>query len=496
MTSILLDTDLAPQQRDHCEMIYSSANNLLGVINDILDFSKIEAGKLDLENIEFDLRENVDETVELLALKALEKNLHFACVVDHDVPSLLRGDPGRLRQILVNLANNAVKFTQAGSVEIRISVAESRLAWTRVRFEISDTGVGIPPASLQNIFASFSQVDTSTTRKFGGSGLGLTIAKQLTELMDGEIGVKSDEGSGTTFWFTVDFALPGLVKSTTAPPKQSGGRRVLVCHRHAATRASLREQLTFGGYTCADCERGDDAVAAQAEAAGAGRPYELVLIDSGAAADTDLTQRLRAAAGDCAAALILLAEPGDPHDSDHLAGDGFAMAIMLPTGHKKLLTALGYLAADRTVPPPVTSDAVADENGVAAGLPVLLAEDNPVNQKVASLMLTKLGYQVDVVPDGRQALTALAQRDYAALLLDVQMPEMDGYEVARRIRAGEDGVRNPDLPIIALTAHAMKDDRRHSHDVGMNEHVSKPIDAVTIGEILARHIDRTEPVLS
>ena len=494
MTAIMLDTELSPDQREYSEMIHSSAKSLLVVINDILDFSKIEAGKLELENIEFDLCQALDEVTDVLALKAREKSLHFSCVIDPGVPRLLHGDPGRLRQILTNLANNAVKFTSRGTVRISVSVVQQSATRSELRFEVRDSGLGIPADRIDRIFQSFTQVDASITRQYGGTGLGLAIVKQLVALMGGQIGVDSVEGEGATFWFTVEF--PTEQKSAVTRDRIP----VLVAHDDPATRHVLCRQLEFLGYPSLPLDPG-----ALVATGGAGLPAKMTAALIGCSGDRNqvaqLVDHARRLLAGRAGALILLSDLGTPVEPESLATlrlDGY---MTVPTQHTRLEAAL--LKAERTDTPVAgpadTANAAAAETATAQKPLLLLAEDNPINQRVATLMLQKLGYQVEVANNGLEVLAAVAARTFAAILMDVQMPLMDGLEAARRIRAADSPALDPQVPIIALTAHAMDQDRRRSMAAGMNDHVSKPMESARIAEILAEQIrlaaPRREPVI-
>jgi len=498
MTSIMLDTDLTADQRDYSEMIYASATNLLVIINDILDFSKIEAGKLKLERIEFDPCDVVDRVADMLAIKAKNKNLKFRSRIAANVPRTLRGDPGRLTQILINLTNNAVKFTDEGGVKISVTLESQRKSWATLRFEVTDTGVGIPADRLGRIFGSFTQVDASITRQYGGTGLGLAIVKQLLDLMGGEIGVESIEGEGATFWFTVGF-----------PSERSRGNsvrseRVLVAHDDPETLAAMEEQLAYLGYRGVPVEP-DKATQRLKAAIEDESPIPVAMVGSGRGRRTAqaMVARIRSDLGAQAPRFILVGELGCVVNRQELEDEGLHSCLTLPIHHGKLEGALGEITGhlpDENGPAgrkPETKKKVQPSKApapVAAKKPlVLLAEDNPINQKVACLMLGKVGYDVEVVANGHEVLDAVARQDYAAILMDVQMPEMDGLEAARRIRADDSPARDPLIPIIALTAHAMDTDRQRSLAAGMDDHASKPIDSETIAEILARHIGDNAP---
>jgi signal transduction histidine kinase/ligand-binding sensor domain-containing protein/CheY-like chemotaxis protein len=497
MTALLLETSLTADQRENLEVVFSSARNLLGVINDILDFSKIEAGKLVLECIDFEPRDIVDEVSELLARRAQEKGLRFCGLVDHRVPAALRGDPSRLRQILVNLTNNAVKFTDQGSVSLRVMVAESHPTWTRLRCEVQDSGVGIPDDRMDCLFESFSQVDASTTRQFGGTGLGLAICKQLTDLMHGQIGVQSEVGKGTTFWFEVDLGMAVRAEATTpAPPP-----RALLSLLDDDVQTAVVELLLHLGWTVQQAtidQLGPELAKAQAD----GQPFAATLWGPWQQGRELLTQlgrvtaRARAAGGEW----IVISESDEAPEPSVMAAAGARSWLAAPVRHRKLSSALAGADAEPligTTPPAAGVETGASSSSPASagsspgspvGLPLLLAEDNPVNQKVASLMLRKLGYQVEVVANGVEALEAMARRRYGLVLMDVQMPVMDGYEAVRCLRAGERGVLDPRVPVVALTAHAMAGDRERCLDAGMDDYLTKPIEAAKLAAVVTRRL--------
>jgi signal transduction histidine kinase/ligand-binding sensor domain-containing protein/FixJ family two-component response regulator len=484
MTTILLDTDLTEDQREYSEMIHSSARNLLVVINDILDFSKIEAGKLELEEIEFDLCQVVDEVADVLALKAREKDLHFSCLIEPGVPRSLRGDPGRLRQILTNLANNAVKFTKDGNVQVLVSLQQQRLAWSELRFEVRDTGVGIPADRIDKIFQSFTQVDASVTRQYGGTGLGLAIVKRLVALMGGQIGVESVEGRGATFWFTAGFQCGVSTVATSALLP------VLVAHTDPEVRRVLCRQLGFLGV---------EALAADPAQLILGHsqnlPAAMSAVMIGGVEDPvavkGLTGRLRSQLKDRIEGLVLLCGLGNQMEQENLKELGLDAYLTLPVHHDRLertLSRFGRSGLEAQPRRTSASTAAAPASAAKERPLVLLAEDNPINQRVASLLLEKIGYRVEVANNGHEVLEAVARTDYAAILMDVQMPGMDGLEAARRIRETGSPAIDPQVPIIALTAHAMNQDRRRSLASGMDDHVSKPMDSRLIAEVLERHI--------
>jgi signal transduction histidine kinase/ligand-binding sensor domain-containing protein/CheY-like chemotaxis protein len=508
MTSLLLDGDVRPDQREHLEVVHASASNLLNIINDILDFSKIEAGKLELETIDLSIREIVEEVGEMLAPRASAKGLTLHVVVDHTVPDQLRGDPVRLRQILVNLAGNAVKFTEAGSVVIDVALAPtapSAAGVSRLRVQVRDTGVGIPADRRDRLFESFSQVDSSMTRQYGGTGLGLSISKQLVDLMGGHIDLHSEVGAGTTFWFEVELERGAPV--ATAPRREE----VVTVGGDESLRMAIGEVLRYLGYEPHAVPGSDDPSQATLLALAELPRCRAVLIVGWAddPARQRVPRKLSAALGTGAPRCLAVCGLGEPLDAAAIADAGFSGWLTYPLRSRRLREALdapvGAVEPGAPTPPATQSAAApaaaaadsgddADASGSGPDLPLLLAEDNPVNQKVASILLRKLGHEVEVVDNGAEAVAALARRRYGLVFMDVQMPVMDGYEAVRRIRAGEDGVLEPRVPVVALTAHAMKGDRQRCLDAGMDDYLAKPIDRAALLAILETYVGVVTPV--
>jgi signal transduction histidine kinase/ligand-binding sensor domain-containing protein/CheY-like chemotaxis protein len=493
MTSVLLEGDLSAEQREHLEVVYSSARNLLSIINDILDFSKIEAGKLTLEHTDFDVRAIVEEVGEMLGPRAHGKGLELAVCIAHDVPTTLQGDPVRVRQILVNLVNNAVKFTETGRVALRVT-AEPSPAGRLLTCEVEDTGVGIPPDRIDSLWESFSQVDASTTRRYGGTGLGLTICKQLVDLMDGEIGVASEPGRGSRFWVRLPLASADDLAAVPEPLRA----RALLAVPDAEQRRTLQETLTYLGVEAIAC--GEEAdLAQQAVMALAGAPDCALVITGPWRQEPEastVVRRVQAALGAAAPRCVALYRLGEEVDGDDLRRHGVASWLTLPLRTVKVRETLsGLLASDEDHAPLLEGPPTFVPDAVPTGgaLPLLLAEDNPVNQKVASILLRKRGFEVVVAGNGAEAIDALSRQRFRLVFMDVQMPVMDGYEAVRRIRRGEDGVLDPGVPIIALTAHAMKGDRQRCLDAGMDEYLAKPIDATALEDLLNRFLASAEP---
>ncbi len=475
MVGLLLDTILTPEQRGFAETARLSGENLLHLVSDVLDFSKIEAGKMELEDIYFDLGEVVEETVELLALRAHERGLEIAAVLAPGTPRRVRGDPGRLRQILVNLVGNAVKFTRRGDVVLRVwREAEAGRAPCFV-FAVADTGEGIAPERAKLLFQPFTQADSSTTRRHGGTGLGLAISRQLARLMGGDIQLRSREGVGSTFTLSVPLGERRDDPPAVQPPWR--GRGIWLVEPHRATADHTAGLLEEGGARCVLFA----SVAAAIDGLGATDvPPDAILLSQRAPGAAELAQ----AASGRARPLPILFLVG-------LAGrsalPGAAAVLSKPVRRAALNQALDrVLAAPCAQPAPVVTPVAA-----RVSARILLAEDNSINQRVALAMLARLGHRADVVANGREVLVALARAPYDLVLMDCQMPEMDGYEAARAIRSAGPELFNPAVPIVALTANALIGDRERCLAAGMNDYLTKPIVARELAECLARQLAST-----
>ncbi len=502
MTELLLHTDLTPKQRRFADTVRRSGGALLTVINDILDFSKIEAGKLALEQIVFDLRETVEETVDLLAEIAHSKGLELMCLIQEEVPSIVQGDPNRLRQILTNLLGNAIKFTTHGEVVVRVANMGQDAQTARLRFEICDTGIGIDPEEQRHLFQPFSQVDSSTTRQYGGTGLGLSISKELVHMMGGDIGVESTKGAGATFWFTVhlrscDTASRGipLARSSLC------GVRVLIVAANAMQRAILGQQVNPWGMPHDSSNHGPQALEMLRDAAAQGTAYTFVLVerDLPGMDGLMLARAIKADPSIAAVHLVMLTPTGLPGDEEEAQQAGIAGSVSKPVHRSRLYACLVALLHAPITPLPVpnsSSPAVAANPAFEHGN-ILLAEDNIVNQEVSSLILIALGCQVQVVANGREALEALEHGTYDLVLMDCEMPEMDGFEATRAFREREARTGKAPLPIVALTANAMQGDREHCLAAGMSDYLSKPFSKEELGAVLGRWIALApEPHLS
>lgn len=511
MTGLLLDTALTAEQREYAETVRISGEHLLDVINEILDFSKIEAGKLDLEELDFDLYTTVEDAIGLVAERAYAKGLELTYLVQAGVPAALRGDPGRVRQILVNLIGNAVKFTERGEVVVTVTVddklagesaASPAVSCRTLRFAISDTGIGVTPEQQAKLFQPFTQADGSTTRKFGGTGLGLAICKQLSELMGGRIGVESTLGLGSIFWFTVRVHLqPEGAQQVTAIPATLQGRRVLIVDDHAANRRLLEQSLRGQGVTYESAENGFQALQCLRNAAGRRTPFDLALLDMQMPSmdGLELARQIKSDHDISATRLVLLTSLGRRGDAKAAHDAGIAAYLTKPIRQSQVYECLSLVLgrvpdpAGSPAQPPgslITRHSLTEAQTRARPL-ILVVEDNPINQKVAVKMIEKLGYRVNVAGNGQEAVESLAQIDYALVFMDCQMPVMDGLEAARIIRQQE--ARRPEgsgksshVPIIAMTANAMAEDRQRCLEAGMDDFLSKPVIGKALAETLTR----------
>ncbi len=539
MLHLLENTDLTPEQMDFADTAASSASALLNIINDILDFSKIEAGKLDFENIGFDLRALMEDLTEILDIQALEKGLEITCFVEPQTPKQLMGDPWRLRQVLLNLATNALKFTSKGNINIRATVKEQSPTDVEMYFTVTDTGIGVPASLSNQLFKPFSQGDGSTTRKFGGTGLGLAICKKLVDLMDGRIGMDSRPEQGSRFWFTARLGSPEPVQNQSDPGESDRtleSKCVLVVDNSAASREILKAYLTAYGCNVRLATGGGEALEAIVRAADTKPPIDLVIIDADMPSMDceELPRAIRAHPQLPATPKVMLLDRGRGKTRGIAREAGFDAIGYKPIKWSGLRhSLLSVLSSRNRESSPGGDPEPAPQTPVGAGEPlggrILLAEDNPINQKVALHLLENLGYTVDAVTTGRSALNALARQHYDLILMDIQMPEMDGLETTRSIRNREleymnfgagilsDGQKlfegktpNPTadalieqiagrslqkrIPIIAMTAHAMSGDREKCLVAGMDDYISKPIDpellATKIAHCLRRALNR------
>ncbi|MCP9446985.1 MAG: response regulator [Nitrospira sp.] len=506
MTSLLLDTPLSDEQREYTETIRRCGEHLLEIINDILDFSKADAGKMELERLDFDLRTTVEETVALMAERAHAKGLEVGCLVQAAVPERLRGDPGRLRQILLNLLGNAIKFTERGEVLVAVRLEQKESGadgagdagddGVVVRFDVTDTGIGLTPAQQKKLFQPFTQADGSTTRQYGGTGLGLAICKKLAELMGGRIGVVSTVGVGSTFWFTARLGVPADAhrQASAALARPPGNRRILIVDDHAVNRKILEQQLGDYEYQCRSVETPHEALQCLRQAAERGEPFDLAIIDMQMPGmdGLELARSIKADQRISAARLVLLTSMGRRGDAKLAQEAGFSAYLTKPIRRSQLLDCLklalaGEGSGDASpggVPAGIITTHVLSEVRASLRGHVLLVEDNPVNQKVAVKMLEKLGCRVDVAGNGKEAVEAIERIRYTLVFMDCQMPEMDGFEATRIIREREGTARH--TPIIAMTANAMAEDRDACLNAGMDDFVSKPVTTQALVAVLNR----------
>jgi len=498
MTGLLLDTPLSKEQRDFAETIEASANNLLSVINDILDFSKIEAGKLDMEVIEFDLRNTVEDITTMMAFKAYDKGLELASLIYHNLPIMLKGDPGRLRQILTNLINNSLKFTSNGEVVIRVNLENETKTHATIKFNISDTGIGIPKNRVDRLFKKFSQVDTSTTRKYGGTGLGLAISRSLVEMMGGQIGVESEEGKGSTFWFTAVFEKQSRAeKIKMAQLEDIKNQYILIVDDNKTNRFVLREQLKFFGCTYDEAPGGIETIEKMTAAKAQGKPFDIVILDMQMPEmnGETLGKKIKADPGLKDTIMIMLTSIGERGDAAHMLEVGFAAYLTKPIKQSQLYDCLAAVVGKKVNVVAEEKKTIVTRHSLAEysrhRVNILLAEDNMINRKVALRILQKLGYQADAVVNGKEVVEAVQEAHYDLILMDIQMPEMDGFEATGKIREMEKET-GKHIPIIAMTAHAMKGDRERCLEGGMDDYVSKPIQQKELNAAIFRQISTIE----
>ncbi len=509
MTGLLLDTRMDEEQQKFAQVVRNSGMMLLSLINDILDFSKIEAGKLELESVEFNLRSVFEEVGDMLALGARDKGLELVAIIEPDVPVTVRGDPARLRQVLLNLGSNAVKFTHRGGVTLNVACIDRTAQSVALRISVTDTGIGIPRDKLATVFTAFSQADGSTTRKYGGTGLGLSISQQLVGMMGGIINVDSILGDGTTFDFTVILRTAQADLGETTAPPDLHGIKVLIVDDYAISRRSVTRLLAAACCRHAEAATGEQALQMLEEAVNGGDPFVAAVIDMQMPGmdGAQLAREIRRSPALEGTALVALSEFGAKPMSSHESG-GFAVSVSKPIHGQSLVEGLmlalaargaGEVTATQTATStetgtaretdPVTPTATAPTRPPKSSLRVLMAEDNAVNQLVARKMLAKLGIDVEIAVNGEEAIEALRGAPFDLVLMDCQMPVMDGFEATRRIRDRASGVLDPLVPIVAMTANAMRGDRERCLEAGMTDYLSKPVNPAELAAAVKRVTD-------
>ncbi len=492
MAELLLDTSLDREQREFVEAIRQSGDLLLTITSDILDFSKIDAGKLTFETLEFDLGDVVESTLGVLAEKAQSKGLELLGLLDHTVFTDLRGDPMRLRQVLTNILDNAIKFTKQGDVVLRVTQLAETTSGVVLRFEVKDAGIGISPEAHEHLFESFGQGDIKTTRKYGGTGLGLAIAHKLVGMMQGEIGVESQLGKGSTFWFTAHFEKQATVLREGENKNSLVGIRVLIVNDHCSNRI-LRLHLANLGIRFSAASGCSEALEMLRIEDAKGDPFRLAILDL-MAPDIDglkLAISIKEDAALLGTRLVMLCSAGQRLDFDLFRAVGFGESLVKPIKqshlYRSLSAVLGNGEANALVPDGLSID-LPDRQSSRQAIRILLAEDNIINQKVGLNQLLKYGYQADIVADGNEVLEALSRTPYDIIFMDCQMPEMDGYETTLAIRAREQdrGPGEPPVYIIAITANAMQGEKEKCLALGMNDYLSKPVQGFELQAALER----------
>jgi signal transduction histidine kinase/CheY-like chemotaxis protein len=501
MTDLALETELTDEQREYLETAKISADSLLTVINDILDFSKIEAGKIDLDIVEFDLRECLEAVMKTMVVRTDEKKLELLCDIAHEVPEVVRADPNRLRQVIINLIGNAIKFTAVGEVQLKVRSEEVEGKECSLHFTVLDTGIGIPKDKQAAIFDAFAQADSSTTRKYGGTGLGLTISIRLVEMMGGRIWVESEAGRGSRFHFTVRAGIGEAAKTPTphlVGPEVLAGVKVLIVDDNRTNLRILEHMALRWEMKPTSADSGEGALQELFDARAAGKSYDLILTDMHMPGmdGFSLVEKIREKAEFSIATIMMLTSAGHRGDAERCKALGVAAYLLKPIRQAELRTAIAQALGARQHEgenPVITRFSIRNAQQPSTSLRVLVAEDNAVNQRLVVRLLEKRGHRIEVAANGREALAALRKASFDLVLMDVQMPEMDGFEATAAVRAREksEGAQTHQ-PIIALTAHAMKGDREKCLVAGMDGYLTKPIRVEELDELLKSYMERSK----
>ncbi len=494
MTELVLDTRLKERQREYLETLKISADSLLSLINDILDFSKIEAGKMELEAIDFNLRTCVEEVGDLLAPKARANGLELAILINYDVPTAVKGDPARLRQVLMNLVGNAIKFTHTGDVLIRAGIAELSQTGITVKFDVVDTGIGIPADRMDRLFEPFSQADVSTARKYGGTGLGLVISRQLVEAMGGQISAESREGEGSTFSFTAVFERQFEDERATGTVQDADirGLRVLIVEDNATSSKVFREHLGAWGCHAEEAADGHQALEKLRSAADTEEPFQLALVDFNMPGidGGELARKIKEDSLISETSLVLVTSIPQRGDAAEMIELGFDAYLTKPVKQAHLYQCVSTVKGLREEEEPQKEHSLITKHTmnetVRGRHRILLADDDVVSQKLAVRLLDKAGYRCDVAANGREALEAISRIEYDLVLMDCRMPDIDGYEAAAQIRSREGDTRH--TPIVAVTAVLTRDDLERCFEAGMDEYISKPVNALELFDVLDKYL--------
>jgi two-component system, sensor histidine kinase and response regulator len=485
MNSLLLETPLTEEQRDYVETQQAAAEALLRIVDDVLDFSKIEAGKMEIDHIVFDLRTTIEGAMELVSYKAVDKELEIVTLIHSSVPLRVQGDPGRLRQIIINLAGNAVKFTHDGEVVLSVTKESESDSMVKLRFEVKDTGIGISTEDRKKLFHPFSQVDASVNRQHGGTGLGLAISQRLVELMKGQIGVESDVGKGSTFWFSLPLEkCLSTAAEAHVQPADIAGLKVMVVDLNPTVRNALSHYLASWGCAVTEAHGAHDALAALRTGAGAHAPIDVAIVSSQLEefSGLQLARIIKSDASIRDTRLVLVTATATRGDATVMIGAGIDGYLIKPVKYAQLLECLRLVAAKgnaaaagRDAGPILVTRHTVAEAMHRRRMHILLAEDNEVNQKVATRILEKAGYSCDVAANGVEVLDAYQRHRYDLILMDCQMPVLSGYDATRAIRDEESRSGRSRIPILALTAHGMSEDRQKCLEAGMDDYIAKPV---------------------